>query len=90
MCAIILKQAPSLAANLAKCRLKNISDDHLEIEVTGNDFTLKMIQRDKNKDVLKRVCTEFLGEEKGIVFTSTGQTENEKAKKKKRDEQRKK
>ena len=90
LCAIILKQAPSLAANLAKCRLKSIAEDHLEIEVTGNDFTLKMIQRDKNKELLKRICTEFLGEEKGIILTAAGQSENEKVKKKKLDEQLKK
>jgi len=90
MCAIILQQAPSLAANLAKCRLKKIAEDHLEIEVIGNDFTLKMVQRDKNKDLLKKISAEFLGKEKDIVFTSGSQKGNEKVKKKNRDNQLKK
>jgi DNA polymerase-3 subunit gamma/tau len=89
MCNNILQHAPSLAANLAKCRLKNITEDHLEIEVNGNDFTLKMIQRDKNKDLLKKICTEFLGKEKNIVFSASSQNKNEKVKKK-RDNQLKK
>ena len=90
MCEKVLQQAPSLAANLAKCRLINLAEDHLEIKVIGNDFILKMIKRDKNKELLKKICADFLGEEKNIVFTASIQKENEKVKKKKRDNQLKK
>ena len=63
---IIANKNPSLAANLAKCRLKKVEDQRLEIEVPGNGFTLKMIQREKNMAVLQHVCTDVLGSPKDI------------------------
>ncbi len=60
---------PSLSANLAKCRLKKAEGHYLEIEVPGNGFTLKMIQREKNMAVLKEVCADVLGSPKDIQLT---------------------
>jgi DNA polymerase-3 subunit gamma/tau len=60
---------PSLAANLAKCRLKKAEGHCLEIEVPGNGITLKMIQREKNMAVLKAVCADVLGSPKDIQLT---------------------
>ncbi len=63
---IISKKNPSLAANLARCRLKKSEGNQLEIEVPGNGFTLKMIEREKNMAVLQQVCEEVFGSRKDI------------------------
>jgi len=67
---IISNKNPSLAANLAKCRLKKIEGQRLEIEVPGNGFTLKMIQREKNMTVLQQVCEDVLGSRKDIRLSA--------------------
>jgi DNA polymerase III subunit gamma/tau len=62
----ISEKNPSLAANLAKCRLKKAEGHLLEIEVAGNGFTLQMIQREKNMAVLQQVCADIMGNRKEI------------------------
>jgi len=66
---IVSQKNPSLAANLRKCRLKNIAERSLEIDVPDNGFTINMIQREKNMVVLQQVCTEVFGHEQNIRFT---------------------
>jgi len=82
---IISNKNPSLAANLAKCRLTKIEGHHLEIEVPGNGFTLKMIQREKNMAVLQEVCADVLGSRKDIRL-APGTTIDENYQKKKSHE----
>jgi DNA polymerase-3 subunit gamma/tau len=79
---IIAKKNPSLGANLSKCRLKQITADRIEIEVRANGFTLNMLQREKNKDALKRICAEFFGKDIEVVLTSNLETDDESPKKK--------
>jgi DNA polymerase-3 subunit gamma/tau len=86
ICEIISRQHPSLAANLAKCRLKVSTEHSLEIEVPGNGFTLNMIQREKNLAVLKQVCADILGSRKDIQFAA-GKAADEKNRKKKNHNQ---
>jgi DNA polymerase-3 subunit gamma/tau len=86
ICEIISEQHPSLAANLAKCRLKESKDRSVEIEVPGNGFTLNMIQREKNLVVLKQVCADILGGRKNIQF-ATGNCADGRDRKKKNDDQ---
>jgi DNA polymerase-3 subunit gamma/tau len=82
----IARQNPSLAANLAKCRIKRPTDQILEIEVPGNGFTLNMIQRDKNMAVLKQVSEDILGSRPEIRF-SVSSSADDKNQKKKNDNQ---
>jgi DNA polymerase-3 subunit gamma/tau len=79
---IIAKKNPSLGANLSKCRLKQITADRIEIEVRANGFTLNMLQREKNKAALKRICAEFFGKDIDVVLTSHLETDDESPKKK--------
>jgi DNA polymerase-3 subunit gamma/tau len=79
---IISQKNPSLGASLSKCRLKRVSGDHIEIEVRDNGFTLNMLQREKNKTVLKKICAAYFGEEKDILLTSSSETDDERPKKK--------
>jgi DNA polymerase-3 subunit gamma/tau len=58
---IIARKNPSLGASLSKCRLKQVTAVSIEIEVRANGFALNMLQREKNKDVLKKICTEYFG-----------------------------
>jgi len=87
---IISNKHPSLAANLAKCRVKKIEEQCLEIEVPGNGFTLKMIQREKNMAVLQQVCTDVLGSRKDIRLTRGNAPDDNYQKKKNHDNELKK
>ena len=79
---IVSQKKPSLAANLAKCSLIGVSDSKLELEVSGNGFTISMIGRHKNMTYLKRVCAEYFGKEKQIVLKTKLDPDAEKQKKK--------
>jgi DNA polymerase-3 subunit gamma/tau len=79
---IISQKNPSLGASLSKCRLKQISADHIEIEVSDNGFTLNMLQREKNMTVLKKISAAYFGEEKDITLTSSSEPDDERPKKK--------
>ena len=87
---IISNKNPSLAANLAKCRLIKVEDQRLEIEVPGNGFTLKMIQREKNMAVLQQVCTDVLGSPKDIRLARGTASDDDYQKKKTHDNELKK
>jgi DNA polymerase-3 subunit gamma/tau len=79
---IISRQNPSLGASLSRCRLKQVAADHIEIEVRDNGFTFNMLQREKNKTVLKTICAAYFGEEKDIMLTSSSKRNDERPKKK--------
>jgi DNA polymerase-3 subunit gamma/tau len=79
---IIARKNPSLGASLSKCRLKQITANRLEIEVRANGFTLNLLQREKNKAVLKRICSQYFGKDIDIVLTTDPETEAESSKKK--------
>jgi DNA polymerase-3 subunit gamma/tau len=79
---IVCKKNPSLGASLTRCRLKQVAADHIEIEVRDNGFTLNMLQREKNKTVLKKVCAACFGEEKDIMLISSSEPDEERPKKK--------
>ena len=78
----VARDNPSLSANLSKCQIKKFADQTLEVEVPGNGFTLKMIQRDKNMEVLNRICEDILGRRYEVKFTSNSTLEDKKRKKK--------
>ena len=79
---IIARENPSLGASLSKCRLKQVTADSIEIEVRANGFTLNMLQREKNKAVLKIICTEYFGKDVDIVLTTHPENDAESPKKK--------
>jgi DNA polymerase III subunit gamma/tau len=86
---IISRRNPSLAANLTKCRLKNSTAQGLEIEVCGNEFTLKMIQREKNMELLRQICSDFFGKPTEVKLTIADTAANGSLKKKTQDDERK-
>ena len=55
----VLRQKPSLAGFLAKCRLHSVSQGQVTVEVNGNEFSFKNIA--KHKDTLAEICSEELG-----------------------------
>ena len=59
-----------------------------EIEVLDNGFTLKMLEREKNKAILNRVCTAYWGAEKAVVLRTATKPDTESPKKKSQNEQR--
>lgn len=50
---------PALAASLSASVAVSLSDNKLAIEVAGSEFNVNMVLRDKNRQVLKQVCSEF-------------------------------
>jgi len=56
--AVALKK-PSVASNMAKCRLRKVKDNTLEIEVNGNGFITKMVT--KNLATVTQICSDFFG-----------------------------
>jgi len=78
---IISKNHPSLAANLAKCTLKNLTDQSLEIEVNGNFFNAQMVRRKKNMSILKNICKDFFSKKMEIIITEKLDSHNTKDKK---------
>ena len=79
---IISKKNPSLGASLTRCRLKQVADDHIEIEVRDNGFTLNMLQREKNKTALNEICTAYFGQAKNVMLMSSSEPDDERPKKK--------
>lgn len=79
---IISQKNPSLAASLTGCRLKQVAADHIEIAVRDNGFTLNMLQRKKNRSILKKICATYFGEEKDIMLISSSEPDEERPKKK--------
>jgi DNA polymerase-3 subunit gamma/tau len=79
---IIAETNPSLGASLSKCRLKQVTADRVEIEVHGNGFTVSMMEREKNKVILKKACARYFGTEKNIVLIAQGESDEERLKKK--------
>jgi DNA polymerase-3 subunit gamma/tau len=82
ICEVSAKRNPSLAANLAKCRLKKSAGRSLEIEVPGNGFTLNMIQRQNNMALLQQVCEELFGNKQNIQLTVSSNMNGRNQKKK--------
>ncbi len=83
ICEVVSKENPSLAANLAKCRLKQSAAGSLEIDVPGNGFTLNMIQREKDMAVLQQVCTAVYGDKQNIQLSISDTVDDHNNKKKK-------
>jgi DNA polymerase III subunit gamma/tau len=79
---IISKKHPSLAANLANCTLKSLTDQSLEIEVNGNAFNAQMVRRSKNMTILKNICKDFFSKNMKIIITEKIDSNNTKDKKK--------
>ncbi len=60
----VAEQKPSLAGFLAKCTLRSVAQDRMEIEVNGNEFTYKNIL--KHFEALEAICSEQLGRKVGL------------------------
>lgn len=66
--AIISEKHPSLAPSMAKCSIRKITENGIEIEVGGNGFNLSMIRRRKNLDILEKVFRDFFGKNMRIAL----------------------
>lgn len=80
--AVIATHHPALAANLQKCRPRRLENGRLEIDVSGNGYTLSMIQKSKNLDIIRNVCREILGRAVEIVLDAVAEPSDSPVKKK--------
>ena len=83
----VYAQSPSLATSFARSKLLNATEEALEIEINGNDFNLKRIQRPENIKVFKRICRTYFGREMTLQFKASPKRPPKGAKKKQQDRQ---
>jgi DNA polymerase III subunit gamma/tau len=50
---------PALAASLSESQAVALSENRLAVEVSGSEFNVNMVQRDKSRGILKEVCSEY-------------------------------
>lgn len=74
--AIISEKHPSLAASMAKCSIRKITDNRIEIEVAGNGFNLNMVRRRKNLDILEKIFRDFFGKSMEIALIELEEKKN--------------
>ena len=76
-----MKVKPSIGAILGKCDLKEIDADQVTIEVRGNGYTLKMVQ--KHLPLLRQLCERLVGRSLNIGLLANreenGETQDKKA-----------
>jgi len=83
---IFSEKYPSLAANLKNSSIKSLDHKRLEIEVNGNDFNINMVMKHKNRDIIKKVCSDFFGKDiKVIIEAKRMQKQDNQDKKSKAD-----
>ncbi len=75
---IFSKKHPALAANLAKCSLKKLTKQNIEIEVHGNGYNINMIKRDKNVAIIKELCSKFFEEKMNLTIKAKNKQNSEK------------
>ncbi|MBC2695406.1 MAG: DNA polymerase III subunit gamma/tau [Desulfobacteraceae bacterium] len=75
---IFSKNHPALAANLAKCSLKKLTKQNIEIEVHGNDYNINMLKRDKNVAIIKEICSKFFGGKMNLTIKAKNKQNSEK------------
>ncbi|MDL1983742.1 MAG: DNA polymerase III subunit gamma/tau [Deltaproteobacteria bacterium] len=75
---IFPKKHPALAANLAKCSLKKLTKQNIEIEVHGNGYNINMIKRDKNVAIIKELCSKFFKEKMNLTIKAKNKQNSEK------------
>ncbi len=67
---IFSEKYPSLAANLKNSSIKSLDHKRLEIEVNGNDFNINMVMKHKNRDIIKKVCSDFFGKDIKVIIAA--------------------
>jgi DNA polymerase-3 subunit gamma/tau len=75
---IFSKNHPALAANLAKCSLKKLTKQNIELEVHGNGYNINMIKRDKNVAIIKEICSKFFEEKMNLTIKAENKQNSEK------------
>jgi len=60
---------PSLGACLAEGRIKGIGDDQIEVEMPPNQFHMNWVCRDKNREILEKVCCQHFNRKMKISIT---------------------
>jgi DNA polymerase-3 subunit gamma/tau len=82
---ILSDKYPSLAALMTNSTMKRLGDQHIEIEVNGNDFNINMVKKDKNIAIIKQVCCDLFGQEVEVNIKAEKIQNNENQQKKSRD-----
>jgi len=57
----ITKKSQPPGAVLTKCSLKSIGEEELILDFSGNDYSLGMLKRQKNMEIIKKACEHLFG-----------------------------
>ena len=61
---------PSLAACLTESRLKSIGGQEIEIEMPPNQFHMNWVSRDKNRQILEKICSRHFNKTVAVCLVS--------------------
>lgn len=86
--AIFSKECPALTPNLEKANLAGVSEDAVEITVTGNSFNTVRLRDKKSVAALEKVCERFFGRKMRIKIAESGKEEPQKRQPKESDRER--
>jgi len=56
---ILTRNHPALAATLSKSSLVDIIDTNIVIQISGGDFIINRVKKEKNMSVLKSITTDY-------------------------------
>ncbi len=76
----ITQNIPQIAQTIKTSSLKSLKNNSLEIEVIGNDFNVKFIER--KKSTIQKVCSDFLKKSIDIILKPNITVNNDLAEKK--------
>jgi DNA polymerase III subunit gamma/tau len=76
---------PALAAMLQKCEVKSAGPESERIEITGSEFAVNMVQRDKNMTLLNQLCSQLFGKTAEIVTATCVEAADESQKARNQD-----
>ena len=70
VCNVLLKKYPSLRAVLSESSIKELTDSFVKINVNGNKYDLKTINRKKNISAIKKAWLDIFGEKIDIIINA--------------------
>lgn len=76
-----------LAPSLANSTLKKISDNSIEIEVSGSKFNIQRVLSGRNKPVIETACKEFFKTTAAVILSANYQQVNDNKQKKEKTDQ---
>ncbi|MEE8400435.1 MAG: hypothetical protein V3S89_15595, partial [Desulfobacterales bacterium] len=76
----VSEKHPSLAANLSRCHIRDLTGQHMVLQVKGTGFTVNMLRRNKNLAILKKLYRDLFGRDIDIRIEADADQQKDNAK----------